>query len=69
MTICTCKAQLQPHDWMKGICPDPKLAPHPGENHAFRTSCILCGEAGWLHVALITNNETVTIAAREEPKP
>lgn len=40
--------------------------PHPGENHEFRTKCRRCGEFGMLHVALITDNEVVTITNRED---
>lgn len=68
MTMCACNNQLQPHE-RTTCCPLPLIGVHPGRNHEFRTTCLLCGEPGWLHVALITSHETVTIAAREEPKP
>jgi uncharacterized protein YecA (UPF0149 family) len=22
--LCTCEAQLQPHDWMLNVCPEPR---------------------------------------------
>jgi len=43
------------------------VAPHPGEHHEFRTTCLRCGEPGWLHVSLLGPDETFTIASREEP--
>lgn len=52
----------------------PASEPHPGENHEFRTTCIRCGERGFLHVALIASDERVDISpirpiADPEPAP
>lgn len=40
-------------------------APHPDMPHEFSTVCRLCGERGFLHVALITDLDVVKI----EPRP
>ena len=50
-------------------CAPLDVAPHPGEHHEFRTTCLRCGEPGWLHVSLLGPDETFTIASREEPTP
>jgi hypothetical protein len=39
--------------------------PHPGQPHEFRTTCLLCGESGLLHVSLITRDEVVRVEASE----
>ncbi len=39
--------------------------PHPDEPHEFRTTCLRCGEKGFLHMVLITSDQTVTIVERE----
>ena len=43
----------------------PQLAAHPGEHHEFSTTCLRCGKAGYLNVAVITTDEVVRI----EPIP
>jgi hypothetical protein len=37
---------------------------HPGVPHTFHTACLVCGQAGVLHVAVITHDEIVTIGPR-----
>jgi hypothetical protein len=38
---------------------------HPDEPHEFRTTCLRCGEKGFLNVALITSDQTVVIVDRQ----
>lgn len=51
------------------------LRAHPGEPHEFKTTCLRCGEYGYLHVAVITDLEVVKIedcaalVAQSEEKP
>jgi hypothetical protein len=40
------------------------MTAHSGQPHEFRTICRLCGEAGFLNVALVTDNEVVRIEKR-----
>jgi hypothetical protein len=54
--------------------PEPlDVEPHEGEPHEFRTICRRCGEPGFLHVSLITPQETVVIqtaaAYQERSRP
>ena len=48
----------------------PPVAPHPGENHEFRTTCLRCGEPGYLFVAVHAPGETFTVnpAPVEDPR-
>jgi hypothetical protein len=67
------------HDECEGVrlVAEPGLREaHPGEPHDFRTTCQRCGEAGFLHVSLITDLEVVKIedraalqASEAEPEP
>ena len=44
--------------------------PHPGENHEFRTTCLRCGESGYLNISLIGPDQEIrieTIATPTEP--
>jgi hypothetical protein len=42
-------------------CPLAATLAHPDEPHEFTTTCHRCGKSGYLHVALITDDERVTI--------
>jgi hypothetical protein len=37
------------------------VAPHPDENHEFRTACLRCGEPGSLFVSVLAPGETMTL--------
>jgi hypothetical protein len=53
--------------------PGQDVERHPGESHAFATTCRKCGEPGFLHVSLITPDERVSIESADpepaEPRP
>jgi hypothetical protein len=42
------------------------FAPHPGEQHEFKTKCIKCGDYGQLFVAILGSDERARIEPIEQ---
>lgn len=60
---------LKPEETLDAARPPDELRRHPNEPHEFRTTCQRCGAAGFLNVALITDEEIVRVEHRSLTEP
>ena len=44
-----------------------RYEPHPGEQHMFRTACMLCGRNGDIVLSIVGSDERITIDDPEAP--